>query len=281
MHEKEARRLGFIAAYARGGDYQSSTCVVFTLFLNKAHWRGCRFGRLFGLWSRLGLVLYIHRQRKRQGAWDSSQHAQEAGIIRAAYAWYLHYFKQKNTSRRCCSAVCLFGLWSRSVLVRAVHTSAEKEARRLGFMAAYARGGDYRSSTCVVFALCSQPTLLFVCSAFVWCGGWWLWPCSVFGAVLYIYRERRAWDSSQYMQEAGIIRAAQHMRGVYIIFSTRSIGDVVVRPFVWRVAFWCRVRFWCWIYISSERGEAPGIHRSIRKRPEYQNSTCMVFALFS
>jgi uncharacterized membrane protein len=83
IHGRErGKTLGFIAAYARAGDYQSSTYVVFTLFQTKNHFETLLLGRVFGLWS------------------------------------------------------C-------SVLVRAVHTSAEKEARRLGFIAACARGGDY------------------------------------------------------------------------------------------------------------------------------------------
>ena len=83
IHRQRKRRGAWDSSQHTQNDYRSSTCVVFTLFSQQKASRRCWFGRLFGLWSRLVLVLYLHRQRQRQGqgAWDSSHHTQETGII--------------------------------------------------------------------------------------------------------------------------------------------------------------------------------------------------------
>jgi len=202
---KEARRLGvFIVAYARDGNYQSSTCVVFTLFLNKEHWDVVVWPFiLFGLWPRSVSVLYIGRER---GAWDSSQHIQKAGVIRAAHAWC--YFLNNSIGdiivvRPFVRFVVAFGFGARC-------TSAENDVS--GFIKRQGLSEQHMHGIYIIFSRQSIGDVV------VWPFAWFV---VVFGCGAVHQQGKRRLG---FIKKLGLLE--QHMRGIYIIFSTKYFRDV-------------------------------------------------------
>jgi len=99
---------------------------------------------------------------------------------------------------------------------------ARQRKKRLGFIiVAHASSGDYQSSTCVVFHYFKQEHWRQT-SLLVWP---FVWFVVVFGfGAVHPQRTRHLGFIVVYTQKAVVIRAEQHMCGIYIIFSTKSLG---------------------------------------------------------
>jgi hypothetical protein len=140
----------------------------------------------------------------------------------------------------CLLAVCLvwwlvvvaaFGFWCCTV-----YTSTEKEARGIHHNVCKRRGSSEQHCTCVVFTLfCQQKALETLLFGRLF-GAWLVGVAFGFGAVYTMTSAKRGEAPGIHRgvtQAAGV--SEQRIRGINIIFTTKSIGDVIVWPFVWFV----------------------------------------------